>query len=534
MELCASSASNLRRFQSKKDPLPKGDGFFFIPPLTLSKEYDILLLNMISYKVKLHAKARNDGYLDDKITRYLRLYNRIVDISERFYKRYGRLLRTQTLSRYIVIKKKDPAWSFILEDLNSWAVQDTLRRRDEGLNRFFKYLKKREKNPNFRPKESPPQFHNSKGPGSYTLARGQGHKIEANTLVVGRLWNSNGREKDIREYKWFGNRQILGKEKKTTIMRDAYGDFWACITTDYNPSSPLPKTGKIGGFDFSPSRFFIGDDGRSWDIPLVLEEELEKLQYLRRRLDNAQKGSKNKKRWQKKLSSLWRHVTWRREAFHYQIAWQLCKEYDVLCFEDNDYADMRRKGRFINGRHVTKKERRHLVALSPATFIKIIKDVAKKTGKTVWLADRYFASSQKCSECGYINSSIKDPKIREWKCPKCGKVHNRDINAAKNLKQEYLRTVGGAPSIETKTDIKPARESYWERIRKSAARKRAAGLGEYSPRPRNHISKEKHILRSVTVCPELYTDATTVQNAGGSDNSEAQKAEIPQETTAPP
>ena len=131
---------------------------------------------MMTYKFKLHAKAKREGFLSNKITRHLMLYNRIVELGERFYKRYGRILRSKTLNKYIQMKKSDPAWAYILDGLNSWAVQETIKRRDESLDRFFKYLKRKKSNPNVRPKESLPQKHWIYGERSYKLSKGNGWK----------------------------------------------------------------------------------------------------------------------------------------------------------------------------------------------------------------------------------------------------------------------------------------------------------------------------------------------------------------------
>jgi len=66
-------------------------------------------------------------------------------------------------------------------------------------------------------------------------------------------------------------------------------------------------------------------------------------------------------------------------------------------------------------------------------FVKILKYQAEKFGVEVFKVDRFFASSQICGQCGEKNSEVKNLKIREWICPKCGAKHDRDINAAKNI-----------------------------------------------------------------------------------------------------
>lgn len=466
---------------------------------------------MTTYKFKLHAKAKREGYLDDKITRHLMLYNRIVELGDRFYKKYKRILRSRALTKYVQMKKKDPSWNYILEGLNAWAVQETIKRRDEGLDRFFKYLKKKKKNPKVKPKESPPQKHRIYGEGSYKLHRGNGWKLIDGGVATGYMWNMFGKKKDIHTYKFFGNRKIEGAIRNAVVKRDAYGDFWWCITTTHTVSKPLPKTGRMGGFDYSQEHFFVSDDGRFWDIPLALEDSLQELNTLNHKMHKAQVGSNNRRRWKAKRARLYRHIENKRREAHYALAYRMCREYDVMCFEGNDYLDLYDKKREVNGHRVSKKQRIRMKSLAPASFLVILKEVAKKTGKTVFVASQHFASSQICSECGYKNAALKELRVRKWECPKCGATHDRDINAARNLVKEFERTAGGASSVEAQTGAETERGSYWSRIRKSASVKRAAGAGEKSPCPRGHgAAHAEKASVAVAVCQELYTDAYTV------------------------
>ena len=460
----------------------------------------------------MHSNAKKEGFLGDKITKHLLLYNRIVELGNRFYKRFGKILRSKTINKYLQMKKHDPSWDYILEGLNAWAVQQTVKQRDEAFDRYFKYLRKKKKNPNTSPKESPPKKHKVHGEGSYKLTKGCGWRLLEDGIETGRLWNNFGKPKDVHKYRFFGNRQIEGKVKNIVIKRDHYGDFWCSITTDHTIRKPLPKTGKIGGFDYSQEHFFVGDDGRFWELPESLEPLYAKLGSESQKLNRAQKGSGNWKRLKSQVSRIHRKIKNKRREMHYALAWKMCREYDVMCFEDIDFAEMRAKGRKIDGHWVSKKQRRRMQTLSPKEFLVILQEVARKTGKEVFFADRYFASSQLCSNCGHENKALKNLKVREWTCLSCGMHHDRDINAAKNLVLEYKKKAGGASSVATPTDTATARETYWERIRKSASVKRAAGAGEKSPCPQSHqVANADKADGAVEVCQELYTDACIVE-----------------------
>ena len=118
------------------------------------------------------------------------------------------------------------------------------------------------------------------------------------------------------------------------------------------------------------------------------------------------------------------------DAIH-KMTHELVKEYDVICMEDLDIAGMR-KGRF--GREV-----------SDAALGEVRRQLEYKTewaGKQLVTVDRWYPSSQTCSECGSVNESVKDLRIRKWKCPACGAWHDRDLNAARNILKAGLEKLG--------------------------------------------------------------------------------------------
>lgn len=112
-----------------------------------------------------------------------------------------------------------------------------------------------------------------------------------------------------------------------------------------------------------------------------------------------------------------------------KLTTDLIRNYDVICIENLTPSNMGRN------HHMAK-------AVSDASFYEFRRELeykAKWYGKQISVVDRFYPSSQLCSCCGYHNKDTRDLNVREWVCPECGAVHDRDINAANNIMNEGMR-----------------------------------------------------------------------------------------------
>ena len=235
-------------------------------------------------------------------------------------------------------------------------------------------------------------------------------------------------------FKYFQSRKISGKIKTITIKRDKLGDFYIFVVTDAENFRVEKRTGKSVGFDFGLKNFLTSSDGKIISSPLFFAKNSKLIAKANKNLSHKQKGSNNRRRAKISLARIYKKSANQRKDFHFKLARELCLEYEKIFIED------------LNLKAMQKLWGKKISDLAFGEFVNILKYEASKFGVNVIEVDRFFASSQICSQCGEKNSEVKDLKIREWICPKCGAKHDRDRNAAINILRYGL---GHRPVQET-------------------------------------------------------------------------------------
>ena len=188
------------------------------------------------------------------------------------------------------------------------------------------------------------------------------------------------------------------------------------------------------GLDWSPKTLFVTDDGKTgcdYNYVAFKQKSSKKLCMLQKKMMKKQKGSKNRNKARIKVARLEEHIANQRKDFQEKLALQIVKQYQVIGIEDLDLkgiAKILRNAKNINDTGWN-------------SFVSKLERKAARFNSVVIKADRWFASSKTCSECGYVKHDLK-LNDRKWTCPECGASHIRDINAAVNLKKNALSTLG--------------------------------------------------------------------------------------------
>ncbi len=230
------------------------------------------------------------------------------------------------------------------------------------------------------------------------------------------------------------HRQIVGKIKTVTITKTPSGKYYVSILTEYeNQVLPIvPK--KFVGLDYSMRELFVSSEGERADYPKYYRRAQKRLRRVQKKLSRSKKFSSNREKIRVVLSRVYEKVTNRRRDFLHKLSTRLVNESDTIAIEDLDLQAMskhKRGGHLSFGKSIADN--------GWGIFTRMLEYKLEWQGKSLVKIDRWCPSSQLCSHCGYQNSDTKKLSFRQWTCPKCGANHDRDVNAAINIKTEGAR-----------------------------------------------------------------------------------------------
>ena len=236
--------------------------------------------------------------------------------------------------------------------------------------------------------------------------------------------------------------------KSATLTKNKSGNYYLSILIEGNIDKELPKSDKIIGIDLGIKDFIVTSDNERYVNIKSIRNNEKKLKRLQRSLSNKQfiktgefkfskkynkdieikKPSKNREKARIKLAKFHEKLTNIKENYLHSIVNKLLSENQTIVIEDLSVSNMIKNHKLA----------RSIQELSLYRFKQILLYKSEMYGKEVIIIDRFFPSSKLCSLCGYKNNDLK-LRDREWLCPHCGQLHDRDLNASLNIKNEGIR-----------------------------------------------------------------------------------------------
>ena len=212
-----------------------------------------------------------------------------------------------------------------------------------------------------------------------------------------------------------------------TVSRDKCGDYWCTIVVEDN--KPMKSKAKISeetsvGIDLGIKDYAILSDGTKYTNPKYYEKNRLKLKVLQHKFARAVNGSKRHEVMRLKIARQYRKIVNMRMDFLHKLTTELVRKYDTICLENLNVEGMMKNHNLAMA----------IQSASWGEFVRQLKYKAEWKGKNVIFVGRFEPSSKTCSKCGYVKCDLK-LSDREWTCPVCSKHHDRDINAAVNIKK---------------------------------------------------------------------------------------------------
>ncbi|MBR0233108.1 MAG: transposase, partial [Synergistaceae bacterium] len=223
-----------------------------------------------------------------------------------------------------------------------------------------------------------------------------------------------------------------GKIKSVTIEKTPTEKYYASILVENENQVQEVELEKFIGLDFSMHDLYVTSEGEKANYPRFFRKNERKLSRAYRKFSRRKIGSKNRNKARLKVCKIHEKITFQREDFLHRKSYHLAKDYDAVCIETLNVKAMSRTLKF--GKSVMDN--------SYGKFQNMLDYKLYFRGKKLVKISKYYPSSQLCSNCGYKNPETKNLSLREWDCQKCGTHHDRDINAAINIREEGKRTVG--------------------------------------------------------------------------------------------
>ncbi len=366
-----------------------------------------------SYKFRLYPTEEQSILLNKHIDACRFVYNLALECKQMAYAGTKTNISCFELMKQLPELKKDCEW---LKEVDSQALQQSIVNLDNSFKSFFKGQR------------SYPSF-KSKRFGKQAFRNPHGNRIiiESGRIILPKFQEG---------IKIVISRDVNGAIKSVTIGRERTGQYYISIlieTGDVMPQKTHIKETTAIGVDLGIKSYIVTSKGDKIGNPKYLKESITRLKYLQRKASKKKKGGANKNKANLKVVILHQKIKNQRKDFLHKLSSKLVSENQTLCFEDLNIAAM-------------VKNRRLSQSISDAgwgMFLEMCKYKCDWYGKNLIQISRFQPSTKVCSNCLATNHTLT-LSDREWFCSNCNTLHDRDINAAINIKKYSIKNCGGA------------------------------------------------------------------------------------------
>ncbi|MFA5300682.1 MAG: RNA-guided endonuclease TnpB family protein [Lutibacter sp.] len=304
------------------------------------------------------------------------------------------------------IKDKIPEYKLI----NSQVLQGVTERLHKAYQNFFRRVQKGGEKPGF------PRFKSKSRYDSFTL-KNTSWKLEGRYLWI----------KNVGRFKMKLSRPIQGVIKTIMIQRTSTGKWYASFSCDNVSEKRLDPNDKTIGLDMGIKSYLTDSEGNHVENPKWLKQNQKDLRVKQRKLSRRKKGSKRRVKARILVAKAHEKVRNQRLDFQHKLANEYIKKYGKIVIEDLAIQNM------VKNHKLAKS----ISDCAWGQFFQLLKYKAEEAGREIIENYRFSPTSKACNACGEINNNLK-LSDRQWVCLKCGALHDRDLNAAKNILKSGL------------------------------------------------------------------------------------------------
>ena len=348
-----------------------------------------------AYKFRIYPTKIQIDFLNKQFGAVRFIYNYFLNQRDTQFKETGKSDSYYAQTKALKLMKGQEEFKW-LKEINSQTCQQALQCLDAAYLKFF------------RKETAFPRFKKKKNCQSFCVP--QHFKILEKGIIIPKL-------KSQIKCKFY--REIIGEVKSLTISKTLTGKYFVSILTEQKNTYDQTLKGEIG-IDLGIKDFVTLSDGTKYSFSV--SKKTKKLKKLQHYYSKKQKGSKRKEKLRLRIARIYEKIANSRRDFQHKLSNKLTNEYQTICLESLKVRNMMKNHKLA----------RAIGEASWYSFVNMLQYKGKWKGCDIIQIDQFYPSSKTCSCCNWKKENLKLSE-RSWICPKCGTIHDRDINAAKNI-----------------------------------------------------------------------------------------------------
>ncbi len=371
-------------------------------------------------KIRLYPNKGQATMINKLLGCYRVVYNQCLNRKIKSYKNDGKSENRSTLGKFVhheLLKDDNFIW---LREQNTKVLKQAI---NDMLTAYKNFFERHTGYPKFKSK------HDNKQSCRFEL----GAISKRNDYTTYHLSLANIKNVKFRCNEKYA--QYLQKHhdniRQATLSRLPCGEYYLSILVDGDLTHKVKETNGVVGIDLGIKDFVITSDGEVFNNLHFKKSEAKKIKRIQRQLSKKQNGSNNRNKARVRLAKLYKKINDKKQYYLHAVSNSLIDENQVICMEDLNVKGM------VKNHNLAES----ICEMNFGEFRRILEYKAKWYNRKIVFVDRFYPSSKTCHNCGYVNKSLT-LNDRQWICPQCGEVIERDYNAALNILDEGLRIIG--------------------------------------------------------------------------------------------